>query len=71
MMSRMPLQGILIIDSENLRIAIRNDDHLLTGSYAFLGTGRACRTCHFGATLGVGNPSVDGCALSHVVEGQR
>ncbi len=70
-MALVSLQGILVVDGKHFLVAIGDDDHLLASSHAFLGAGLSTGVRALGAALGIAHPSVDGCALAHVVESQR
>ena len=70
-MALMALQRVLVVDGKHFRIAIGDDDHLLTASHALFGAGLAGRIGAFGAAFCIGDPPVDGSALAHVIERHR
>jgi hypothetical protein len=70
MMTHMIFQGILIVDSQNILVAIGNDYHLFARLDAFLCASRARCASHLGVALGVCNVAVDGSGLAHIIDSQ-
>ena len=71
MVSFVPLESVRVVDGENLRIAISNDDHFGSARQALLRAALGAGVRTLGSALVVGDPSVDGRALAHVIKRHR
>src|SRR5579862_3290906 len=60
MMAFVSSEFVGVVDGKDLVIAIGDDDHLLPGADALLGTGNVLIVGALGAALGVADVSVDG-----------
>jgi hypothetical protein len=68
MMADMILQRVLIVDGQNLLVAISDDYHLLARLDALLCASRAGIASHLGAALGIGDVALNGGRLAHIIE---